>query len=142
MTTTTTPNTNIRTEGNLAAHLSELADEASTLFRKEIELARCEVKEGVNEMKRGVAWVGSSGAVMYAGALFLLGALALWLNRWLPIDASLLLVGLATAGAGYAMFVRGKKEIHPEHLAPRRTLRSMRSMKNLKRGAALTESTV
>jgi hypothetical protein len=134
-----TPTTTTKTEGHLAAHLTELAAEASTLFRKEIELARCEVKEGVSEMKRGVAWVGSSGAVMYAGALFLLGALTLFLNRFLPLDASALLVGLATVGAGYALFVRGKKEIHPEHLAPRRTLRSM---KNLKRGAPLTERTV
>lgn len=130
---------NIRTEGNLAAHLSELADEASTLFRKEIELARCEVREGVNEMKRGVTWIGSSGAVMYAGALLLLGAITLFLNRFLPLDASALLVGVATVGAGYAMYARGKKEIHPEHLAPRRTIRSM---KNLKRGAPLTERTV
>lgn len=133
MTTTSKP------EGNLAAHLSELADEASTLFRKEIELARCEVKEGVSEMKRGVTWIGTSGVVMHAGALFLLAAVTLFLSRFLPLDASALLVGLATAGAGYAMYARGKKDIHPEHLAPRRTLRSM---KNLKRGAPLTERTV
>lgn len=141
MTTTNYPGTTpqAKAEGNLAAHLSELAEEASTLFRKEIELARCEVKDGVNEMKRGVAWVGSSGAVMYAGALFLLGAVTLFLHRFMPLDLSAFLVGVATVGAGYAMFARGKKDIHPEHLAPRRTLRSM---KNLKRGAPLTERTV
>lgn len=136
--TTSHTQTGSKAEGNLAAHLSELAEEASTLFRKEIELARCEVKEGVSEMKRGVTWIGTSGAVMYAGALFVLAAVTLFLARFLPLDASALLVGLASGGAGYAMYLRGKREIHPDHLTPRRALRSMKS---LKRGASLTERT-
>lgn len=115
-------------ERNLVAHLSELAEETSTLFRKEIELARVEVKDGVNEMKRGITWIGSSGAVMYAGALFLLAAVALFLSRVMPLDAACLLVGAATVGAGYAMYARGKKDIHPEHLAPRRTIQSVKNL--------------
>lgn len=118
-------NTNTN-ERNLAAHLSELAEETSTLFRKEVELARVEVSQGLNEMKKGAALVGSSGAVAYAGALFVLGGVTLFIAKFIPIWVAALLVGLAAMGIGYALFASGKKEMRPDHLVPRRTLRTVK----------------
>jgi hypothetical protein len=136
--TSATSERNEHSERNLSVHLSELADEASTLFRKEIELARLEVKAGVDDMKRGATWIGSSGAVLYAGALFVLGAVTVFIARFLPLDAAALIVGLATLAAGYAMYARGKKDIHPEALVPRRTLRSVKETPS---SLSLTERT-
>jgi hypothetical protein len=111
---------------SLATHLSELADETTTLFRSEIELARAEIQEGVDEMKKGLVLVGSSGAVMYAGGLLVLAAVTLFIAKFIPLWGSALLVGIATLGAGYAMFTSGKKDVSPDNLVPRRTIRTVR----------------
>jgi hypothetical protein len=116
---------------SLAAHLSELADETTTLFRSELELARAEMKEGVDEMKNGLVWIGSSGAVMYAGGLLVLAAVTLFIAKFIPLWGSALLVGIATLGAGYAMFARGKKDMKAENLVPRRTIRTVRETPSL-----------
>jgi hypothetical protein len=111
---------------SLADHLSELADEASLLFRKEIQLARVELQEGLDEMKRGITWVGSAAAVMYAGGLFLLGGITLFVARFIPLWGSALIVGAVTLIAGYLMFARGKESVKPRDLVPRRTIRTVK----------------
>lgn len=116
---------------SLASHLTELADETSTLFRKELELARAEMNEKVQDLKKGVTWIGTSGAVLYAGALLVLGAIALFVAQFIPLWLSAFLVGGVTLGAGYAMFARGKSDVQGKNLVPHRTVRSVREAKNL-----------
>jgi hypothetical protein len=116
---------------SLAAHLSELADETTTLFRKEIELARAEINENVHKLQKGAVWMGSSGAVLYAGALLMLAAVTLFVAKFIPLWLSAFLVGGLTLGAGYAMFARGKKDVKDTDLVPHRTVRSVREAKTL-----------
>lgn len=116
---------------SLATHLSELADETSTLFRKEIELARAEVKESVHRLQRGAVFMGTSGAVLYAGALLMLAAVTLLVAKFIPLWLSAFLVGGLTLGAGYAMFARGKKDVKDTDLVPHRAVRSVREVKTL-----------
>lgn len=121
--TTTRPSEDAR---SLAKHLSELAEEATTLFRKEVELARSEVKESIAELKRGVTLVGSAGAVAYAGGLLVLGAITIFLGQFMELYLSALIVGVVTLGVAYFMYARGKEEVRPKNLVPRRAFRSVK----------------
>lgn len=116
---------------SLATHLSELADETSTLFRKEIELARAEMNEKLVELKRGAVWLGTSGPILYAGALLMLSAVTLFIAKFIPLWLSAFIVGGLTLGAGYAMFARGKADVQGKNLVPHRTVRSVREVKSL-----------
>lgn len=116
---------------SLVNHLSELADETTTLFRKEIQLARAEIEEGLDTTKKGAVSVASSGAVMYAGAIFILGAVTLFVASFIPLWLSALIVGVVTLGIGYAMYASGKKKMKPQELVPRRTIRTLKETPGL-----------
>jgi len=111
---------------SLVTHLSELAEEASTLLKKELQLARVEVKEGMEHLKGGLMSVAASGAVLYAGALFALAGITLLLARAIPLWGASLLVGAALLVAGYLVYSRGKENVKPDELVPRRAIRTLK----------------
>ena len=102
---------------SLATHLSELVDETTTLFKKELELAKAETSEQLQHLQRGAVWLGSSGAVLYAGGFFVFwgwldfaargfdhrlgGELPAW-TPWLGLP-------LLVAGAGLFLFWRRQR---------------------------------
>ena len=66
-----------RQSDSAAGLLRRLLDEASTLVRKEIALARVEISEALSEAKVAAISMASGGAVLFAGLLVLLAAAVL-----------------------------------------------------------------
>jgi xanthine/uracil permease len=117
-----------RSLGNL---FGNLAHEATTLVRQEIELARAEMGEKVATTQRAVMSMAAGGAVLHAGFLVLLlaavVALDAVLDRWLDTNwLAPLVVGVVVTLAGYLMLKGGQKAMRSDALVPRRTLRSLR----------------
>jgi hypothetical protein len=110
--------------------LRQLVGDVAVLFRKELALAAAEVGQSVDEAKKGATSMVTGGAVLYAGLLFLLAAVALWLATMLPGWAAALIVGGATAIVGLIMVLTGKRKVRARSFAPNRAVDALRKDKN------------
>jgi Putative Actinobacterial Holin-X, holin superfamily III len=109
--------------------LRQLLGEVTVLFRKELALAASEVSRSVNEAKHGAMGMATGGAVLYAGILFLLGAVTLWLATMMQTWAAALIVGAVVTIVGFIMVQAGKKQMSASDFTPDRTVESLRKDK-------------
>lgn len=115
------------TEGRSIPHLlRQLTDQVTTLFTKEMALARSEVRHAVTQAKTGVGSVAAGALVTFGGFLVLLFA-AVWaldlvLSTWL----SALIVGAVTVIIGAIMLNMGKNRLEPSAFKPERTAEQLR----------------
>lgn len=119
----------MRDQRSLGELFSELSQEASTLFRQEVQLAKVELSQKASKMGKEAAFVGAGGAIAYAGFLALIAAAIFGFAEFMPIWLSALLVGVVVAGIGYVLMQKGinaLKEINP---APRRTIETLKEDK-------------
>jgi hypothetical protein len=112
-----------RSAGDL---LRQLVADVSMLFRKELALVASEVGQSVDEAKHGVQSMVTGGAVLYAGILFLLGAITLFIANFLALWLSTLIVGAVVTVIGAIMVGAGKKRVSTSTLTPERTIASLR----------------
>jgi hypothetical protein len=115
-----------RDDKSLGQLFGDLANQLTTLIRKEIELARTEMTSKATSVGRDAAMIGVGGALVYAGFLGLMVAVALLLvqiglDPWLAF----LLIGLVVAGVGGALIARGRSAISTADLTPRRTIETI-----------------
>jgi hypothetical protein len=119
----------VRQEPSLGELFSELSQEASTLIRQEVQLAKAEVTRKASQAGKEAAFVAAGGFIAYAGFLALIAAAILGVAEFLPLWLAALLIGVIVAGAGYLILqkgLNGLKEINP---APRRTIESLKEDK-------------
>jgi hypothetical protein len=115
----------------MAGLLRRLLDEVSTLFRKEIALAKAEVSEALSEAKLAAISMASGGAVLFAGILVLLAAAVLALTHVVPDWLAALIVGGIVAVIGFAMIQAGKKKLDRGALNADRTQRALQQDKEM-----------
>ena len=107
--------------------LGDLGGQASTLIRKEIDLARLEITSSVGRAGRGAAMTAAGGGLLFAGFLVLLasaalGLMAIGLEPWLAA----LIVGGIVLAIGASVASAGVHEIQTTDLAPRQAAASIR----------------
>ena len=116
--------------------LRRLADEVTTLFAKELALAKAETTAAIGDVKAGIVSVASGGAVTFLGVLFLLLSavygLSIVVDPWL---AALIVGGVVTL-IGVIMLATGKKKLEPEAFRPRHTEASLRKDRDMIKGVA------
>lgn len=112
----------------LTALLGDLMQDAATLVRKEVALARAEMSEKISQAGTGVAYLVIGGALAFAALLVLLDALVLALVEILDISPTLaaLIVGVIIAIIGLVLVQKGRRDLKPSHLTPERTVDSIR----------------
>jgi hypothetical protein len=110
--------------------LRQLVSDVAMLFRKELALAAAEVGQSVDEAKKGATSMITGGAVLYAGILFLLAAVAVWIATMLPAWAGPLIVGAATTIVGLIMVLTGKRKVSARSFTPNRAVDSLRKDTN------------
>ena len=111
--------------------LRRLIDELSTLFRKEIALAKAEVAQGFSQVKTGAISLASGGAVLFAGVLVLLAAAVLGLSHVMPDWLAALIVGAVVSIIGLVMINTGKNKLDPSALKPERTQHALQRDKEM-----------
>ena len=112
---------------SLTTLVSDLSRDVSTLFRKEIHLARAEASEKVNQA------VVASGAIVI-GLIFALAALMVLLdalvvgltNAGLPEAWSALIVGVVVAIIAFVMVQKGINDLKASNLTPERTVNAVK----------------
>lgn len=116
-----------RDDRSLGQLFGDLSRQLTTLVRQEIDLARAETTAKVTTAGRDAAMIGAGGAVAYAGALVLLGAVVLILIR-LGLDPWLaaLIVGLIAVAVGAVLVDQGRKRLQNVDVVPERALDTAR----------------
>lgn len=107
--------------------LSDLSNSITTLFRKEIELARAETSEKISQTGTAIASIAAGGILALAALIVLLQALVIALTEaGIPAGWSALIVGAVVAGIAYALVHKGTTDLKASNLAPKRTLASLK----------------
>jgi Putative Actinobacterial Holin-X, holin superfamily III len=102
--------------------LSNALSQVSTLFRKEIQLARAELGEKFGEAAGAITPIAAGGAVLLAALVLLLFALAsLLVSFGLAVGWAQLIVGAVFALVGYALVRSGLSKLKTSNLMPERT---------------------
>ncbi|WP_270939239.1 phage holin family protein [Falsiroseomonas oryzae] len=103
--------------------LGDMVTQITTLFRKELQLARAEMGEKVSEAGGAIPGIAGGGALAFGGLILLLLAAAALVSRLLdvPDGWGLLIVGVIAAVAGYALVRGGISKLKATNLTPHRT---------------------
>jgi hypothetical protein len=127
------------TDGRSAADLArDLTEQAATLVRQEIQLARLEMTEKAIRWGRQVAYIVVGALVGYAGLLAIIQAainglgMGIWRGQsllWLAVWLAPLMVGLLVIAAGYAFVRKGISSLKRDSVFPEKTLATMRENK-------------
>jgi len=113
---------------SVATLLSGIVGDAQELVRKEIALARQEIREEISTAKDVGIKLATAGAVLAVGGLFLLVTLALGiadLFNWSPW-AGFGLVGIVFAIVGYILYSAAQKRAKEINPVPEKTIETMK----------------
>ncbi|MGB3609928.1 MAG: phage holin family protein [Cellvibrio sp.] len=120
---------------SLTTLMRELANDVTSLFTKEVALAKSEISHSMSSAKTGILGVMSGGAVLQSGFLFLLLAAVLGLGQVMELWLASLIVGGVVTLIGFAMMQAGKKKLEASSLKPSHTLNSLHKDQSAIKGA-------
>ena len=117
----------LRDDRSLGDLFAELSRDATTLIRKEFELAKAEMSANFARLGRHAAYIAVGGALAYAGLLTIVAAVVvilqvLGLTWW----ASTLIVGIVVLLAGYLLVQRGLSALQRDRLTPTETIETLK----------------
>jgi uncharacterized membrane protein YqjE len=84
----------------MADLLVQLVGDLANLFAQHVALAKLELRESARSVGLGVAIIAAVAPLVLVGYAFLNAALALALARWMPLAASVALMGALNVLAG------------------------------------------
>lgn len=125
----------VNSEKSVPSLLHQLADDATSLFTKEIRLAKTEIQENVSSVKKGMMSTATGGAVLYAGVLTLLFSAVFGLATVVDLWLSALIIGAVVTIIGFAMLGSGKKKMQASSMKPDHSIDSMKADKRAVKGA-------
>lgn len=114
-------------ERSLGELLSEVTNELSTLFRKELELAKTEIKEQVSEASKAGAMFAGTAVAAYLALLLLSMAAAFGLAEVMPTGAAFLIVGVVHAIVAAVLFSVARKRISNVSPVPAQTMQTVKA---------------
>lgn len=120
---------------SLAGLVRQLATDITSLFTKELALAKVEVSHSIHDAKAGALSMLTGGSILYAGFLFLLMAGVLGLGQIMELWMAALIVGGVVALIGLIMVASGKKKMQASSFKPEHTLDAVEKDKRAIRGA-------
>jgi hypothetical protein len=112
----------------LTSLFTDTVAEVTHLFQTEIRLVRAELNEKLSRAANSGVLIAAGGVVMIPAAFILLLAIVRWLAvAGLPEQWGLTLVGLAVAGAGAGLLMKGINNLKGSALVPRRSIEQVRA---------------
>ncbi|HYZ26033.1 MAG TPA: phage holin family protein [Geminicoccaceae bacterium] len=115
------------TDRSFTSLLSELSRDITTLFRKEIELARAETSEKVTQSFVAIGSIAGGAILALAALMVLLQALVIAIAELgVPAGWSSLIVGVVVAAIAYGLIQKGTNDLKAGSLAPSRTINSLK----------------
>ncbi len=107
--------------------LADLSNSITTLFRREIQLARAETSEKVTQVAVAIGSIAGGAILALAALIVLLQALVLALAAaGVPASWASLIVGVVVAIVAYVLIHKGTSDLKAGNLAPNRTVDSLK----------------
>ncbi|CAA9243410.1 MAG: hypothetical protein AVDCRST_MAG76-1895 [uncultured Acidimicrobiales bacterium] len=113
-------------EQSLGSLVAEMTGEMSSLVRKEIELAKVEVKEEVNKAGRPAGMFGAGAITAYLALLFSSLALAWLLDEVMHVALAFFLVAVLHGALAAVLLTRARSEIKKVDPVPRQTVETIK----------------
>jgi ABC-type multidrug transport system fused ATPase/permease subunit len=128
-------------ERPLGELLSDLTSQVQALVRKEMELAKAEMKEEVTKAGKGVAAFVVAAVVGFIAAIVLAFAAAWALAEVIPTGLAFLVVGVVLLGVAGLAAVKGKAKLAQLSPVPEQTVDTVKqdvetAKESLQRGAS------
>jgi xanthine/uracil permease len=114
------------TEPSIGSLFTGLTEDMGKLLRQEIELARVETMQKVNQAMRSVIMLITGGFVAYAGFILLLIAVAIGLDSIMPLWLSTLIVGVVALIVGAILIGSGRNSLTNLTVVPENTVESIK----------------
>jgi uncharacterized membrane protein YqjE len=111
---------------SLGVLFRDLANDLSSLTRKELELARTETMEKVSHASKAVISMAAGGFLAYAGLLVLLAAAVMVVATWVPYWLSATIVGGVVLIIGVILLQSGRSALKKTNITPEKTVDSMK----------------
>ena len=106
--------------------MHDLASDAIDLTRKEVELARTEVNDKIDQAENGVKSLVVGGAILFFGVQVILAAAVLGLSYVVEPWASALIIGGFISIVGAALLAKARSNLRARNLAPEATMETLR----------------
>jgi hypothetical protein len=106
-----------------------LAGDLTTLFSKEIALAKAEMREAASEVKTAIASVAAGAVLAMAGVVILLLSAVFGLDNVIDLWLAALIVGLVALVVGFILVKAAKGKVEPAAFKPERTVESVHKVK-------------
>jgi len=124
-------------ERSVPALFSDLIQDVTTLFRKEVQLAKTELSEKASQAATASASIAIGGVVLLAALIILLHAIVAWLAyAGIPSHWGYLIVAVLVGIGGYVALQKGLSNLKATSLTPNRTV------EQLQRDAAVAKEQV
>jgi len=105
---------------------TDLVTQLTTLFRKEIQLARTEVSEKVTVAASGIGYIVGGAVLGIAALVILLQAAVAWLVRaGIPDQWANLIVGVVVAVIAFVLVRMGMNSLKADKLTPTKTVEQL-----------------
>jgi len=108
----------LQPERSLGELFGAMTTDISTLLRKEVELAKVEVKEEAGRVGKGAGMMGGAGLAGWLALLFISLAVAWLLDQGINRALSFAIVGVVWAIAAFVLLNKGKRELKQVEAIP------------------------
>lgn len=115
----------LETRESIPTMIRGLAGDLTTLFSKEISLAKAEIREAAGHLKTALSTMAIGAMMAIAGMVVLLLAAVAGLDNVLDLWLSALIVGFVAFVMGYTMIKGASKSVEPASFVPERTIESL-----------------
>jgi len=113
-------------EKSLGELFSSMTADLSTLMRKEVELAKVEMKEEAGHAAKAGGILGAGALTAYLALLFSSLALAWLLDQWIPRALAFLIVGIIYGIAAAVLLSQGKNRLKAVRPVPEQTVETLK----------------
>ena len=122
---------------SVPALFADLIENVTTLFRKEVQLAKTELSEKTGQVATASTAIAIGGVVLLAALIILLHAIVAWLAyAGLPPHWGFTIVAIVVGVIGYIALQKGINNLKASNLMPTRTV------EQLQRDAAVAKEQV
>jgi len=106
--------------------VGEVMGDISTLIRKEIELAKAEIREEASKAGKGAGMLGGAALAGYFTLLFLSLTLTWTLDLWLPLPWAALIVTVLWGIGAAVLGLSGRNKLREVRPVPEQTVESVK----------------
>jgi len=106
--------------------VSEVMGDISTLIRKEVELAKAEIREEATKAGKGVGMLGGAALAGYFTLLFLSLTLTWLLDLWLPLPWAAFIVTVLWGIGAAVLGLSGRNKLREVRPVPEQTVESVK----------------